>query len=164
VVVLEKIPRLRLVALYLNEKRSGSKKEASAFYPKDRCIRLLSSNQSISLKLNLKSMHRDHNIFLSSLSKKEKVVLEFHSKEDGYILKRKCAPMDFGPSRTSNDKIDRYHLWDYESDAKMHNLSLRSEQIISIVPTNEMFDPGEFITWDLKKSPWFYKRDWGIYS
>ena len=109
-------------------------------------------------------MHKDHQEFIDAINNKQKVLLKFDSKEDGHALERKCAPMDYGPSRRAHDKKDRYHLWDYESDTEQHVLSLLENQIISIEKLDEEFDPGEFITWDLNKSPWFYPRDWGIYS
>lgn len=70
--------------------------------------------------------------------------------------------MDFGPSRTARDQFDRYHLWDYESDKAPHPLPLLPDQIVSIEPTGEHFDPGEFVTWSPVQ--WFHPRDWGIYS
>ncbi|PJF33672.1 MAG: hypothetical protein CUN57_01530, partial [Phototrophicales bacterium] len=59
---------------------------------------------------------------------------------------------------------NRYHSWDYESDTKNHTLSLVRDQIKSIEPTEEDFDPAEFITWDISSSPWYTERDWGEYS
>jgi hypothetical protein len=28
----------------------------------------------------------------------------------------------------------------------------------------DIIDPAEFVTWDVKKSPWFVARNWGTYS
>ncbi|HQV70351.1 MAG: hypothetical protein WAT92_02595 [Saprospiraceae bacterium] len=103
-------------------------------------------------------------IFINAIKRKNKVVLTFFSKEDGHLLKRKCAPMDFGPSRRAKDKADRFHLWDYDSDTKVHVLSLSQNQITNIEVIDEKFDPAEFITWDTKKSPWFITREWGNFS
>lgn len=75
-----------------------------------------------------------------------------------------CAPMDFGPSRRTKDNLDRYHFWDYESDTRNHVLSLPPEQIVQMESTEEFFDPIEFITWDVNKSPWFLQRNWGLFS
>lgn len=75
-----------------------------------------------------------------------------------------CAPMDFGLSRRAKDNLKRYHFWDYESDMQNHVLSLPPEQIIEMESTEEPFDPIEFITWDVKKSPWFLQRNWGVFS
>lgn len=104
------------------------------------------------------------NKFLQAIRNKNKVRVKFCSKEDGGILERVCAPMDYGPSRRSSNKSDRYHLWDYESDKTQHVLSLLSAQIISIEVMDETFDPSEFIIWDTSVLHWFIKRDWGIYS
>ncbi|HAV5317769.1 hypothetical protein ABTP12_14815 [Acinetobacter baumannii] len=103
-------------------------------------------------------------IFKQAIHSKNKVKLIFYSKEDGKNLERICAPMDFGPSRRSKNKDERYHLWDYESDQSNHVLSLLPIQVINIEILNNNFDPSEFITWDVKKSPWFYIRDWGHHS
>lgn len=99
--------------------------------------------------------------FLKSILTKKKVMLTFYSKEDQQPLIRKCAPMDYGPSRRAKDKSDRFHLWDYESDKKNHVLSLLPSQIIEIRSLDESFEPSEFITWNCN---WFYPRDWGEYS
>jgi len=104
------------------------------------------------------------NQFIQAIRNKKKIRLTFNSKTDGGPVTRVCAPMDFGPSRRTSDKNDRYHLWDYESDAKPHPLSLDPNRIIEMVVLEEGFKPSEFVTWDLAASPWFVKRDWGIYS
>lgn len=104
------------------------------------------------------------NVFLQAIDSKNKIRLRFYSKEDGRVLQRTCAPMDYGPSRRAADKHDRFHLWDYDSDTKTHVLSLNPEQIQSLEILAEIFDPAEFITWDTKKSPWFHPRNWGKYS
>ena len=102
--------------------------------------------------------------FIGAVHNKNKIKLTFYSKDDGGILARVCAPMDYGPSRRAYDKSNRYHLWDYESDERQHVLSLSPRQIIAMDVLDELFEPAEFVTWDLKKSPWFIKRDWGNYS
>lgn len=104
------------------------------------------------------------NDFIKAIHTKNKILLHFFSKEDGIVLARTCAPMDFGPSRRTVEKNDRFHLWDYDSDTKRHTLSLNLGQIQSMEILNEEFNPAEFVTWDTKKSPWFIERDWGVYS
>ncbi|MCH2039154.1 MAG: hypothetical protein MK185_00770 [Saccharospirillaceae bacterium] len=96
--------------------------------------------------------------FISAIRNLKKIRLTFYSKEDGRDLVRLCAPMDFGPSRRANDKSDRYHLWDYESDKKNHVLSLLPDQIKDMEFLADSFDPEEFVTWEAK---WFVERDWG---
>lgn len=103
-------------------------------------------------------------VFKQAIDSKKKVRLTFFSKEDDSQLVRKCAPMDFGPSRRAHNKDDRFHLWDYESDTKFHTLSLLPNQVLDIEIIDEDFCPSEFITWSLNTSPWHYKRDWGQYS
>jgi len=102
--------------------------------------------------------------FIRAIQSKNKVRLTFFSKEDAGILVRICAPMDYGSSRRTFEKNDRYHFWDYDSDIKRHTLSLSPEQIESIEVLSEKFNPAEFITWDIQKSPWLVSRDWGVYS
>lgn len=96
--------------------------------------------------------------FISAIRNLKKIRLTFYSKEDGRDLVRLCAPMDFGPSRRANNKADRYHLWDYESDKKNHVLSLLPDQIKDMEFLADSFDPEEFVTWETN---WFVERDWG---
>lgn len=102
--------------------------------------------------------------FIQAIRDKRKVRLTFFSKEDGGLLVRKCAPMDYGPSRRAKQKNDRFHFWDYESDTQRHTLSLNPEQVSKLQVLAEGFNPSEFITWSTKDSPWFISRDWGQYS
>jgi hypothetical protein len=107
-------------------------------------------------------MHKDHNVFITGIDDRRKVLLTFLSREDGDSQQmRTCAPMDFGPSNRAKDKSDRYHLWDYDSADGPHTLSLLPSRIVSIAPTEEPFDPTEFVTWD---PDWHYPRDWGNLS
>jgi hypothetical protein len=99
--------------------------------------------------------------FINSIHSKKKIRLTFYSKEDGKPLVRLTAPMDYGPSRRSINKDDRYHFWDYESDTRNHVLSLLPSQIIHMEDSIEPFEPSEFVTWE---TDWFISRDWGNYS
>lgn len=109
-------------------------------------------------------MHDDHGAFLGALHARRKLRLTFLSKEDGGRLERTCAPMDFGPSRRAKDGADRYHLWDYDSDTEAHPLSVIVSQVVRMEPLDEAFDPADFVTWDLIRSPWSLPRDWGRLS
>ena len=102
--------------------------------------------------------------FIEAIHDKMKIRLAFFSKEDGTTITRVCAPMDFGPSRRAQQKNDRYHLWDYESDVGQHVLSLNPDQVRDMLVLEDHFDPAEFVTWSTTASPWFVKRDWGDYS
>lgn len=102
--------------------------------------------------------------FVDAIREKRKVRITFFSKDDNAIISRKCAPMDYGPSRRAKAQNDRFHLWDYESDKTNHTLSLNPEQMREIDVLEETFDPSEFITWDRTGKPWFIERDWGEYS
>ncbi|WP_027360722.1 hypothetical protein [Desulforegula conservatrix] len=107
-----------------------------------------------------------HDKFIQAIHDKSKIDLHFFSKEDGSVIVRKCAPMDFGPSRKFKDGINRYHVWDYfpDSGKKPHPIPLEPNQIKTMNILEENFDPAEFITWSTKTSPWHVQRDWGQFS
>lgn len=105
-----------------------------------------------------------HEIFIEAIHNKTKVRVSFLSDEDGRVIRRLCAPMDYGISRRAKDSRPRYHLWDYESDTKPHPIALEADAIREVEYTGDHFDPGEFIKWDTKKSPWHVARDWGQFS
>ena len=102
--------------------------------------------------------------FIQAIFDMKKILIIFHSNEDNKIISRKCAPMDYGPFRRSNDETPRFHAWDYESDKMPHTLSLLPNKIVSIKILNENFDPKDLVKWSVKRSPWFIKRNWGQYS
>ena len=99
--------------------------------------------------------------FIAAIHSKNKLRLSFYSKEDHQQLVRICAPMDYGPSRRTQDRNDRFHFWDYESDTKQHTLSILPAQVISIETLPDNFDPAEFVTW---QTQWLIPRDWGTCS
>jgi len=105
--------------------------------------------------------HKQHDEFIEAIHSKNKIKLTFFSKEDQSEIVRVCAPMDFGPFRKAKLPIDRYHLWDYESDKTVHNLALIPENIRSMDILPHKFDPVEFVSWTCN---WFIVRDWGQYS
>ena len=109
-------------------------------------------------------MHSHHSVFIDALHNRLCIELRFRSKEDSAVLVRRCAPMDFGPSRRAHNQADRYHLWDYDSDTGRHTLSLLPAQVLSMIATKQYFDPAEFVTWSLATSPWYLERDWGAFS
>jgi hypothetical protein len=99
--------------------------------------------------------------FIDAIHSKNKIRITFHSNEDRQSLTRTCAPMDYGPGTRANNKNDRFHLWDYDSDTARHTLSLLPEQVISIEILTETFYPAEFVTWQPNS---IVQRDWGAYS
>jgi hypothetical protein len=103
-------------------------------------------------------------VFIAAIHSKNKVRLTFYSKEDGTTLVRTCAPMDYAPSRRAHDKSDRFHFWDYDSDTKIHTLSLLPNQVVNIEKLPETSNPAEFITWNVQTSPWTVARDWAQFS
>jgi len=100
------------------------------------------------------------NLFLDAIHGKLIVRITFNSFEKGEIT-RECIPFDFGPSRISKDKSDKYHFYDLTSPDGKHTLSIFEKQLINLEVTTKKFDPKDYVTW----SPnWFVKRDWGTYS
>ena len=102
-------------------------------------------------------------IFINAIREKRKIFVTFFSKEDRRVIRRTCAPMDYGPSRIEKRDVDRYHMWDYDSDSRKHPLMLLPEQIKDMEVLNEHFEPSEFVQ-DHWKLNWKIKRDWGKYS
>jgi hypothetical protein len=103
----------------------------------------------------------DFDTFFAAIHARHKLRVRFFSKEDGYVLTRTCAPMDYSPMRRAHDGRKRLHFWDYTSDTGAHTLSLLPEQVRSIETLPVTFDPGEFVTWTPR---WTTPRDWGRYS
>lgn len=99
--------------------------------------------------------------FINAIHARRRLRVHFFSKEDGRVLQRTCAPMDYAPSSRARDKRNRFHFWDYDSDTGAHVLSLLPEQVRSIEPLPEIFDPAEFVRWPPR---WTVRRDWGRYS
>jgi hypothetical protein len=99
-------------------------------------------------------------LFIQSINEKLIIELTFKSIEKG-IIKRKCIPFDFGPSRRYRDKSQRYHFLVLNGPEGRHNLSVLPMQIVKIELTDLNFNPSKYIKW---KPKWFLKRNWGVYS
>ncbi|WP_312561094.1 hypothetical protein [Anaerospora sp.] len=99
-------------------------------------------------------------IFVSCINNQCHAEVTFNSKEKGLIV-RNCIPFDYGPSRKYRDGLDRFHFYDLDSPDGKHNLSILPEQLVNIRTLEQIFNPGDYVTW---KPSWFVKRDWGIYS
>lgn len=102
-----------------------------------------------------------HETFIRAIHDKKKIIITFFSNEDGHILRRECAPFDYGPSKRYKDKSPRYHMFDYTSDSGSHVLSILPNQLKSITITDEDFDPSELVSWTPQ---WHIQRDWGRVS
>ncbi len=102
----------------------------------------------------------NHDAILEAIESRREALVTFRSKEDGgAILARRCAPMDYGPSRRAHDKTPRYHFWDWESDSpSTHTLSLLATQIVSVEVLDSDFDPASFIpgtpNWFVERTTW----------
>ena len=57
-------------------------------------------------------------VFIDAIIHKRKIRVHFFSIRDNRTINRLCAPLDYGPSRHSKNKDDRYHMWNYESSKK----------------------------------------------
>lgn len=109
----------------------------------------------------------NHDEVIEAIHTLHEVQVTWPSAEDaGATITRRCAPMDFAPSRTAHDKTPRYHFWDLESDSgKNHTVPLLASKITSVEVLDSTFDPAEFVTWDLERSPWTIGRTtWGEYN
>ena len=108
-------------------------------------------------------MH-NHAEVIQAIQDRQEVLVTFSSKEDqGQVMSRRCAPMDYGPAKITKVQEDRYHFWDFESDSGTnHILSPALERIISVEVLDSTFDPGTFVTW---QTNWHVPRDtWGQFS
>ena len=125
----------------------------------DNAVRMANDHQEESM-LNVLDQ------FKSAIDRLLLVEVSFFSRDDNKVIKRKCVPLDYGPSRRAASTASRYHFIDLESDSlpRYHVLSLLPEQVSSLKLLDENFKPADYITWDLKKSPWFLHRDWGKFS
>src|SRR5438445_8240787 len=85
----------------------------------------------------------NHARFIEALRDRKKVRVQFHSRTDG-VLDRVCAPMAYGPGGEMSDGLNRYWLWDYESDTGACALGLMPQQIVDLQMLGETFDPAEF--------------------
>jgi len=109
-------------------------------------------------------MLSNHEDVIAAIHSRRTVRVTWPSKDDGgFIQTRRCAPMDYGPARISNDGMPRYHFWDLESDSGAnHVLSLRDHQITSVDVLDEEFDPAEFVSWTPN---WHVPRSsWGPFN
>lgn len=105
-------------------------------------------------------MTTHYDIFVASIHNKNTIKVIFDSKEKG-IIERKCIPFDFGPSRRYKDGLDRLHMYDLDSPDGKHNLSILPDQLLELEILEELFNPGDFVTW---APNWIIVRDWGVHS
>ncbi|HZL81154.1 MAG TPA: hypothetical protein VFC06_04335 [Demequina sp.] len=104
----------------------------------------------------------EHEDFVECVRERKRARVVFASqKEGGTLRERICAPMDFGPDRRAADTRDRYHFFDLDAG---HLLKKFPKDIVRFEPLGQTFEPADFVTWDVRQSPWWLKRDWGVYS
>lgn len=101
-------------------------------------------------------------VLIDSINKKVKVRVEFIDKSKGNEIQSMiCIPFDYGPSKTSNDKSDKFQFYDLSSHRGSHILSKLPEAIIDIIQTDLPFEPSDYVKW---KPHWIISRDWGDFS
>lgn len=109
-------------------------------------------------------MLANHADILDAIHDRREVAVTWASKADGgRTLTRRCAPMDYGTSRSRRDGRPCYHFWDFESDSGAnHVLTLSAVQISSVDVLDSTFDPQDFVTWPTN---WSVARDsWDPYN
>lgn len=113
------------------------------------------------LDYNYIIMNQNYQNFIQAIHEKKIVKVQINSYEK-WIIERFCIPFDFWPSRIFKDKLDRYHFWDLNSpDGSKHNLSILPDQLLSLIITEDNFNPWDYVKREPKR---FIARDWWIYS
>ena len=87
-------------------------------------------------------MHRNHDIFVQAIEDKKKIRLTFFSDADGNSQVKVFGPLFCAPPHVGHEP-DRYYLWDFEST---NVFSLLPNKIVSMEPTEETFNSGNFIS------------------
>ena len=90
-------------------------------------------------------MHRDHDIFVRAIKDKRKVKLVFLSDAGGNNAEKLCGPILYSPPAPAGES-DWYYLWDFEGSSDKRVLGLPSNKIVSMEPTEETFNSGNFIS------------------
>lgn len=98
--------------------------------------------------------------FIRAINEKKVVEVMVDTEEKG-LIKRKCVPFDFGPSRRGNDRREKFHFYDLDSPDGAHNLSITPEKLRDLKVTPETFEPCDYVKWEPN---WFVQRDWGEFS
>lgn len=90
---------------------------------------------------------------------REKKLVEITAKtDDEGNIKRKCVPLEYGPGIRPRDGVDYFHLFDIDSPAGPHPLTLLPSQVLDLAVLTDTFDPGQYVR---GKSGWYEKRDPG---
>jgi hypothetical protein len=88
-------------------------------------------------------MHSDHHIFIEAIKHKKKVSIKVRGDKGSHITTKLYRPL-FYISASGQDSSAHYYLWYGEKEEKGDILWLAPDQIISIEPTQELFDPASF--------------------
>jgi hypothetical protein len=93
------------------------------------------------------SMHRDHKIFIQAIKHKKKVFLTTTKDANGHTRTELCGPVFYVPA-SSQDGCAHYYFWDGGSGKRGNIFWVTPDQIISMEPTKEPFNPAGFIIVD----------------
>ena len=84
-------------------------------------------------------MHRDHQIFIEAIKRKRKVSITALNNSES----KRYRPLFYVPD-SEQDGQGLYYVWNGKKGEKGDIHSLAPEQIVSIEPTQESFDPAGF--------------------
>jgi hypothetical protein len=88
-------------------------------------------------------MHRDHEIFIQAIKDRKKLLIKFHRDEDSDAYTEVCCPLFYIPAG-DKDSYAHYYFWEGENGSKGNIMSVKTDRIVHIGPTNEPFDPVGF--------------------
>ena len=104
--------------------------------------------------------HQNKKNFINAIRDTKLVNVTYNSKKHGLVT-RTYVPLDYGPWQRQNTGGLRYHFYSTSRSGEGHPVSLKPEQIISIVEINKKFSPEYIVHW---VPTWRIYRDWGIKS
>jgi hypothetical protein len=90
-------------------------------------------------------MHCDHEVFVQAIRHRKKVQVTFFSEGHEGTASRLCGPVFYSPCAAGIDS-SCYYLWDFETNADNHFLSLAPSRIVRMELVDESFDLVEFFT------------------
>jgi hypothetical protein len=88
-------------------------------------------------------MHRDHKIFIQAIKDSKKVLIKYSNNAGRKERTKVCRPLFYIPA-DGQDSCAHYYFWDGESGRRGDIFWVTPDQIVSIEPTQESFDPAGF--------------------
>lgn len=94
-------------------------------------------------------------LFMFTRAIRSRTVLSVSYKTNqGILHTTDVAPLDYGPSRTAQDKTPRLHMWDIR---KKHVVSVFPDRVLTYRKLDETFNPADIVTWEPN---WHVLRNW----